>query len=478
MKRVNWFGALAAGAVLTTLLACGGGSTDSDDPAAAAGSRPVVASGAISGFGSVFVNGIRFDTSAAEIEIDGARGTESDLRVGQMVRIEGRLNSDGSGGSASRIDRRDIVEGPVQSVDVAAGSLVVLGQTVNVDENTSFDDRLGGNSLAAVTVGSTVEVSGLRDAQGDIRATRIEPQRAGDDFEVLGTVAAHDAVSRRFRIEALTVDYRTAQLDDLSGGAIADGLLVEVHGTTLDAGGALVATRVEGKRPGIGADDDDEARVAGVITRFVSPADFDVSGQAVTTDAATRFEGGSAANLALNVNVQVEGTIDGAVLRASKVKFQTRTDVRVSATVDSVDAANRSFTVLGILVLTTSGTRVEDKTDAQLRPFTVADLRAGDFVEVRGTTGATANSIAASRVERDDPEDRVELRGPATDVAQPQLKILGVIVMTNAQTDFENEGDADIDADAFFAAAVANTVKAQGQMEGDVLVAREIEIED
>lgn len=477
MKRKTWFGRIASSAVMTALVACGGGGSSSDGTAPAS-SRPVVASGTISGFGSVIVNGIRFDTSVAEIEIQDQRGTESDLRVGQMVRIEGRLDASGSAGTASRIQRNDVVEGPVQSVDVAAGTLVVLGQTVIVDDNTSFDDRLAGRSLAAIALGSAVEVSGLRDAQGNVRATRIEPQRAGDDFEVLGQVSGHDSANRRFKIQALTVDYRTAQLDDLPGGAPADGLLVEVHGATLDANGVLIATRVEGKRPGVGADDDDEARIAGLITRFVSLTDFDVNGQAVTTSAATRFEGGTAADLVLDARVEVEGAIDAGVLRASKVKFEMRADLRVSATVDSVDAANRSFTVLGILVQTSSSTRVEDKTDAQLRPFTVADLRVGDFVEVRGTTGATANSIVASRVERDDPEDRVELRGPATDVAQPQLKILGVTVMTNADTEFEDEGDARISAAAFFAAAVGSNVKAQGRMEGNVLVAHEIEIED
>jgi len=469
---------------LTTILligavaACGGGGGDAQsDVTAPAASKAVVASGAISGFGSVFVNGVRFETSAAEVQFGDRRGTEADLRVGHVVRVEGRLNSDGRSGTARVIHRQDVVEGPVQSVNVAAQTLEVLGQTVAVDSMTSFDDRLGVTSLTGLTVGTNVEVSGLRDAQGLIHATRIEPLSAGSDFEVLGIVSAHDSVAKRFRIAALVVDYRTAQLDDLAGGAPTDGMLVEVDGSVLDSAGVLTATQVEGKRGGMGGEQGAEARLEGLITRFTSAADFEVNGQPVTTDASTRFERGTAANLAVNVRVEVQGTLDNGVLRASKVQFELESELRVDATVESVDAAAASFVVLGIPVQTNSATRFEDKTDAKLRPFNVGSLRVGDFVELRGVAGASVNSIAATRVEREDP-DRTELRGPASNVAQPQLTILGVTVMTNASTQFESEGDARISADAFFAAAAGRIVKVDGNYQGGVLTAREIEFED
>ncbi|MGQ0835952.1 MAG: DUF5666 domain-containing protein, partial [Gammaproteobacteria bacterium] len=86
-------------------------------------------------------------------------------------------------------------------------------------------------------------------------------------------------------------------------------------------------------------------------------------------------------------------------------------------------------------------------------------------------------SIAAARVERDDDEDEIELRGPAANVAQPQLTILGVTVMTDANTEFENESDGNISAAEFFARAPGRLVSVDGRLEGTVLVAREIELE-
>jgi CHASE2 domain-containing sensor protein len=63
---------------------------------------------------------------------------EADLRVGQVVRIEGRVNEDGVTGTANSITFDDEVEGPVQSLDLAANRLVVLGQTVQVSADTSL----------------------------------------------------------------------------------------------------------------------------------------------------------------------------------------------------------------------------------------------------------------------------------------------------------------------------------------------------
>ncbi|HRE15372.1 MAG TPA: DUF5666 domain-containing protein, partial [Usitatibacteraceae bacterium] len=60
-----------------------------------------VAWGRVADFGSVFVNGIEFFTTAADIRIDGAGGqAESRLRVGMAVRVDGTLDADGRTGQA------------------------------------------------------------------------------------------------------------------------------------------------------------------------------------------------------------------------------------------------------------------------------------------------------------------------------------------------------------------------------------------
>ena len=50
-----------------------------------------IAQGPISTFGSVVVNGVRYDTSSATFTINGTPGTQDDLSVGQVITISGGL---------------------------------------------------------------------------------------------------------------------------------------------------------------------------------------------------------------------------------------------------------------------------------------------------------------------------------------------------------------------------------------------------
>lgn len=243
--------------------------------------------------------------------------------------------------------------------------------------------------------------------------------------------------------------------------------------------GVLAATRVELKDVRIPGNNGDRVELEGLITRFVSATDFDVAGQRVTTVAGTRFENcGSPFNPPLDIKVEVEGSLSNGVVSAEEVECRVGTHLRVSATVTSVDLAASTLTVLGISISVSAATRLEDKSDADVSPFRLSDLRVGDFVEVRGGPGTTANSIAAALLERADPEDRVELRGIAQAVAQPDFAILGVTVQTNAGTEFQDESDAPITAPEFFARAPDRLVTAQGTVLNNVILAEEAELED
>ena len=472
--RLKSLGPLAIAAALFAFGGCGGG-----DRMRTAGIEGTgFAMGTVTGFGSVLVNGITFSTSAATFVIDGEPGTQADLRVGDVVSVIGPINAGSATGTANSVTFDDNVEGPVESVDVAGGMLVVLGQSVRVDGGTAFDDGVTNCRLETLAVGQVVEVSGFRDSLGLIRATRIECKAAAGVFEVTGVVEALDTNQRRFRIAALTVDYSQAQLQNFPGGQPANGQTVEAKGVSANAG-TLAATRVELKDTGIPGNDGERVELEGLITRFASPADFDVSGVRVTTTGGTRFENcGSPFNPALNTKVEVEGSLSGGAINATEVECRVGTDLRVTATVASVDAGANTLNVLGITISVSAATRIEDKSSADVSPFRLSDLRVGDYVEVRGGPGAGANSIAAALLEREDPENRVELRGAAENVARPDLAILGVTVRTDAGTDFQDENDAAITAGAFFSQAPGRLVSVSGSVLNGAILAEEAELED
>jgi hypothetical protein len=456
------------------IASCGGGGGDGATARAGIDGGGF-AKGTVTGFGSVIVNGVRFDTGTTVFEIDGRPGTQADLRVGDVVSVVGTIN--GTAGVAQSITFDDDVEGPVQQVDRAAGTLLVLGQRVIVDGATSFDNTPP-CTLDDIQPGTIVEVSGFRGSSGEVRATRIECRAAAGELEVTGPVALLDTAQRRFQVDALIVDYSQAQLQDFPGGAPANGQTVEVKGTSFN-GSVLAATRVEFKGSGLPAANVDRVEIEGLVTRFASAADFDVSGQRVTTSASTTIERCAVPlNLALNTKVEVEGALNSGTIAAARVECKLGTSLRVSAAIDSIDTAGSSFVVLGVTVLVNASTRFEDQSDLDVEPFRLSDLRVGDFVEVRGGAGTAGNTILAAVVERDEPESRVELRGVATSVAAPDFMVLGVTVRTGASTDFENEADAPITSAQFFAQAPDRLVNARGTFANGAITADEAELEN
>lgn len=484
---MNYFRLLFGLFALLLISGCGGGGNTNGGvvpgpPPSNGIVRTGMAVGPISNFGSVVVNGVRYTTTDAEITVDDAPGTQDDLRVGQVVRISGELEDGETTGTATAVSFDENVEGPIQSIDVAGNQLVVLGQTVLVGADTSFDDSIQPRSLAGLAVADIVEVSGLVMADGSIAATRIEKKPAGSEFEVHGTVAGLDTANQRFLLNALVVDYSAAQLDDFPSGQIEEGQAVEAKGGTLDANGALIATRVEFEGPLISGAADDFVEIEGFITRFASAQDFDVSGVPVTTSAATTFEGGTAADLGLNVKVEVEGLLTaGGAVAAAKVDIRLGTAVRVTALVDSVDAANDSLVILGITIDIDAMTRLEDKSDADVRPLNIDDLSPGDYLEVRGGERPTGSGrVLANILEREDVATETELQGFVTNVNEPSFTILGVTIQTDGATEFRDVDDTPIAAAEFFNRAAAGTlVKAKGiESSSTTLVADEVELED
>ncbi len=484
-RRAALAGAAAVAVLLTACGGGGGGGSSTTPPApnppppnpppSGGVDRGGLAIGTITGFGSIFVNGVEYETDQAQITVDDNPGQESDLAVGHVVRVTGTVSDDGLTGDAETVVFENDIEGPVQSIDVVGSRLVVAGQTVLVDSATVFDDDIVPQSLDGLAVDDFVEVSGFFDADGRLAATRIERDNTATEVEIKGFVANLDAAAFTFTIGGLTVDYSSANLDDFGAGGPADGDFVEVKGTAFGAGGELIATEVEAEDDGVDGDDGDAFEVEGFITAFVSAEDFAVNGQPVITTTQTEFENGTAGDLALNVKVEVEGAFDGnGTLVAEKVEIKLASNLRVSAPVDAVDVAAKRLTVLGIDVRVDDVTQLEDDSQAEVTFFGLDDLAVGDFVEVRGATDAEEGAdILATRIERDDDENEVELRGfvESVDTVARSLVILGVTVTTEV-------GNSAFDA-FFNAVAPGDLVEAEGTTVGDgVIAADELEFEN
>ncbi|MDH4167125.1 MAG: DUF5666 domain-containing protein [Gammaproteobacteria bacterium] len=481
MKSVQW-NFLKVAAVALLVAGCGGGGASDDGapsnpPPATGSTKTSFVTGAIAGFGSVIVNGVRYDTDSAQVSIEDKPATAAELRVGEVIHLTAETDAQGVA-RAKSITQDHLIQGAVQAVDTVAETLTIAGQVIAVDNETMFDDSIPGRTLAGIAVGDVIEVHGFAAAGGTARATRIEKAGAGaTEVEVTGMVANLDTGLKRFNVGSLVVDYSTATLEDFGSTGIESGAMVEVKGTTFLADGALVATRVHREDRDFDGRDGDESEVEGFVTRFGSATDFDVDGQKVATNASTTFVNGTAADLKLNVKVEVEGKLDANdTLVAAKVVFKRQSSLRLSAMVDSVDVAGGTFRALGVTVVVSSTTRKEDH-EGDDHFFSLDDLRAGDWVEVGGYADpAGTGKLIAMRLERDDPEDEVELRGPASDIATTSLKVFGVSVELLPGTEYEDE-DTRITVSEFLARAGGQVVDVEGTWNGTSLLADKAEIE-
>lgn len=462
-------------AVAILIAACGGGggeTTAGIDGRGAPVRVGVVSTGTISGFGSIIVNGVRYDTSNATFDIDDQPGSESDLAVGQVVTIVGSTDENGQDAQADTVSFDDLVEGPVESVDAANSSFVVLGQTVRVNVDTVFDDDFSPSSLGGVAVGQVVEVSGFVDSTGGFLATYVELEDGMSDFEVTGVVANLDPGLMTFEINSLVVDYSNAMLEDFPNGGPENGQTVEAEGL-LGSGGELVATRVEFEGDGeLDADDGDDVEIEGLITRFASATDFDVNGIPVTTNSTTVFENGSANDLALDVVVEVEGEVDAnGVVVADRIEFEQEGTLELRGLVEATTAS--SVTLLGIEATVTAKTDFDDQRDGGA--FGLADIVVGDYIEVLGYDDN--GNLTLTRLERDDDTGISEVIGPVSAVNEPDFTAVGVTIRTDAETEFE-ENETEIDAADFFASALGATVEVEGDYAGGVLTAESVEIDN
>src|SRR5512136_1606203 len=157
---------------------CSGEGGDTFAGGGIGGTGVTVASvGTVTGFGSVIVNGVTYDTSAAEVFVENSfRGSGDpaviqNLSAGMVVRVEGTLADDGSG-SADRVFFSNNLKGAVESIrdlDSLTKRAVILGQTVLMDDRTDFRN----GAIGTIAVGMVLEVSGYEDDSGTIVATYV-----------------------------------------------------------------------------------------------------------------------------------------------------------------------------------------------------------------------------------------------------------------------------------------------------------------
>ena len=471
-------------AIVGVLSACGGGS-GSDSNGTIPPANREISTGTITGFGSVYINGTRYDTSDALVTSDDTELSDvTELKVGMKASV----TSDSSSQKASDVKYEEDVKGPADAeiADFKAAPFSVMGQLVTADETTIIDDSIS----MPVIAGAILEISGIRQGDDSILASYIEDKELSkvNKFKVIGNARSINTTDKKFMIGDLEVDYSSADVRDLLSGDPAEGQLLEVKDENLGyvaGSNMLMATKVEPFDTFTGNDDPTEVKkveIETAVIEIVIPGEqFKIPNFTVNIDPqTTTFRYGTADELGVGSVVQIKAlrNADGE-LDADRITFK-RNSTRMQAAVDNggVDVDKNQLTLLGVTVQINDNTDMEDDRD-RVFPFDISNINDGDYLQIRGFTSVD-NIFIANRLERDGFRDRAEIRSIATniDADAQSLEVLGITVTAGPGTQF-NDGASS--AEEFFASITEglSVVKVKWDPFTDTASApKEMEIED
>ncbi len=415
MSRFKWMPLL----LLTSsfLVACGGGGGGdtpdgntsvawSTNPAGAATFSGVSATyqGAITGLGSIVVNGVRFETTDAVV-YDGddfsnsydsnTSAFNSPLALGMTVALFGDVDDAQNLGRAARIRVVGGVRGTMSAVDTSALTLTLPTQMVQLSSATTYGGTADGTAtgtpitnltqLAALGGNPLLTVYGSPQSDGRFLATRVVVTSASAhamDVAVRGTITAISGNNYTVKTDAsnsITVNCNGCSLQP-SGSTPVVGDAVRALAADISqwSGTTLTASRLQ-------------LINASYLTRFQDspslPSYAKIEGVAVLDG--TRWTVGgvevSGATLTAGTVYEIKGTWSGSVLAAMRVEVEgersfTGTGGATTSYSNEFYGAlsnlnGSSFTVQGVNV---------DASAAYFPYGSLATLSNGAFVEVKG----------------------------------------------------------------------------------------------
>lgn len=272
-----------------------------------------VASGTVSGFGSVIVDGVEYDDSSAARDTEDASSNRgnAELKLGQRVRVVY------SGAQlAQRIEVQAQLLGPVTAPVDGAGVVQVMGQKVRLvtssaDATSSNVTLLDGyGSATTIAVGDDVEVPGswvydTASASSMLVATRLEKRTdAPSQIQLGGGVSNYNASTGSFELEGVKIMVGSATITP-TGASLANDAWVLVSGT-VGSDAAINATSIRVRQAST-TGDLATVRLSGAIETLIDQHSFVVRGVAVDAASATVDASCSGVTLAVGSVVECGG---------------------------------------------------------------------------------------------------------------------------------------------------------------------------
>lgn len=408
---------------------CGGGGGGGNDYAdgGGIGGTGVVSSGSITDIGSIWVNGVRFDTGNAEVYVDdefqggGDQTVVDNLDLGRVVRVNGRLDPDGNG-YADEVHYTSQILGPIdaiQVVDQTTRVLTVLGQHIIIDSRSFLKDV----TLDALALGDLVEVSGFWDENSDIQGTFLIRHTAPPNpvFRITGPVSGLDTNNETFLINSQIIDYSQADMDSLLPSGIGNDLFVCVAGRLV--GNVFEADLIVAYSR-LGDDDAENIEIEGVVGTVIQPDLFTMEGFLVEVTPATEFVGGDSGDILAGVRIEVEGSYSTGVLLAEKIAFDQMFRAESDLAAKAPDGTLIMVGLGGLTVQTNALTRISGLAAS------LDEVNVGDHLVIKGWPIDDQTVTAGQIIKLPAVQNKIVLRGIVTLINEPTIVINNVSVNT------------------------------------------------
>jgi hypothetical protein len=329
--------------------------------------------GSISGFGSVIVNGIRFDDTSATVQLDGILASAQDLRLGMVVDVQGSRGADLTLGVANAIEVWSIAQGVVSQVQ--GGQFKVAGMLVQADAATVFD---GVSSAAALVNGMRVAVWGLQSGidGGRWTATRVSLVSAT-------AVVCTGIVSVVGTLNGLA-------LSGAKAASLIPGQLVRVQGQLSPSGTSVQVDSFKLLGLQSGSVPQGDVEIEGLVTALLSGSRFMLGN--VEVDASSASLVASYKALSIGQRIEVEGIWQGQVLKA--VLFEVESE----QVLDEADIEARIEQFASIANFVVRGQRC-NASSAVISKGVAADLKVGVKVKLRGTKAGDVLMVTALEID-------------------------------------------------------------------------------
>lgn len=337
------------------------------------GGTGLFAQGTIVGFGSVIVNGIRFDDTAAAVKVDGLAASTQDLRLGMVADVQGLRGADLTVGVANVIEVWSVARGVVSQVQ--GGQFKVAGMLVQADAATVFD---GISAIAALANGMRVAVWGLQSGSDGSRWTATRVALAVPVALVSsGIVSAAGTLNGMALTGPNTTGLRSGQLVRVQGVLSASGTSLQVE--TFKLLGLPSGDLPHG-----------EVEVEGLVTALLSGGRFMLGN--VEVDASSSALATAYLALAVGQRIEVEGIWQGRVLKAAKMGIEGEQQLDQA----EIEARIEQFTSLANFVV--RGQRC-DASSAIISKGVAGDLKVGVKVKLKGTKAGAVLLVTTLEIE-------------------------------------------------------------------------------